>query len=393
MSNYTHLTVCSSGLIPPPLTAPRQEYWDPYPPQRDNPPWYEAKYSIPLFWLCLFDARHLHSVDIPNEPEEDEDTPTVDAVPLLLAPQDQALANARRRRPLLAKVLPQRELDLYDAFTLRVEEDFAPFIIVLAEELAWMQDAPGDCAREMAETLTIMESLPPEEWTGHFAFANVAGFTPDKPMDDFSWYNLVGYDEHSDWPNQPQDPPKESDRPSPEVPTLRDAAEAGDAEPQGDDPIARKVQPHMRRLYDNSRDSEESLTAMNGYFIHSPYSPIFLKLLVVVPLGAGALGYFLSWWWLLSLPVLFIAYLMLVQAISPEFSIDLDKREFRRRKKQLPFVDVAEEQLRIVQQGKHHVVLLTHPQIGAWRVLSYVGPDARQKAENFLDALRLEMKS
>ena len=75
MANYAYMTVCMGGefpLSPRAVTDEEGDYWRPYPPQRDNPPWYEAKYGIPLFWLCLFAPENLHDVSIPEESDDGE---------------------------------------------------------------------------------------------------------------------------------------------------------------------------------------------------------------------------------------------------------------------------------------------------------------------------------
>ena len=377
MANYAYMTVCTEGELPSPPRAVTEEGgdWRPYPPQRDNPPWYEAKYSIPLFWLCLFETKHLHEASIPEESDEGESR--LYRAPVLLAPHAEAVANVTRRRPLMEKVLPPRELGLYDEFARRVREEFAPFILVIAYEVAFMDDE-GEYAKEIIEALCIMDALPPDRWTGNGRFANVTGLDAEAAIGNPGWYTLVGYDNHSDWPDEPED-----EAPAPEGESVvPDEQGPSSARPGEDAPEP------LALLREAGLSAVTPPSYHKGSLTHSPFGRIsfaLLPLTVVLPVVAG---WFYSWWCLLLIPVAFMGHLMItVRLDRKKFAIDFINRELRYRDTALPFAEIASEQFSITQTGDRSSLLFSHPQHGFITVIAFAGQDAETRARDFLRLL------
>jgi hypothetical protein len=111
---------------------------------------YEAKNTLPLFWLCMFSEA-----DITLTQDEVFDGQAVLAYPYLLADQAVVTMNMKERRPVIACLDPAR-LALYDSFTSRVSTATHPYWLLRTREIVGMTDAKA-FAQELMRTFDGLE--------------------------------------------------------------------------------------------------------------------------------------------------------------------------------------------------------------------------------------------
>jgi hypothetical protein len=111
---------------------------------------YEAKNTLPLFWLCMFSEQ-----DIAMTQDEVVDGEAVLAYPYLLADQAAVTTNMKQRRPVIACLDPAR-LALYDSFCSRITTATHPYWLLRTREIVDMSDAET-FARELVRTFDGIE--------------------------------------------------------------------------------------------------------------------------------------------------------------------------------------------------------------------------------------------
>lgn len=111
---------------------------------------YEAKNTLPLFWLCMFSEQ-----DIAMTQDEVMDGEAVLAYPYLLADQAAVSTNVKLRRPVIACLDPAR-LALYDSFCARISTANHPYWLLRTREIVGMSDSES-FAGELARTFDGLE--------------------------------------------------------------------------------------------------------------------------------------------------------------------------------------------------------------------------------------------
>lgn len=407
MANYSYMTACSSDIFPD-IRLHEEEDWTPYPARNESGPWYEAKYGIPLFWLCLFTPEHIRAVSLPMG-DEDEPDPAGYTVPALFAPQAEAAKNLRCRRPLLEVLLRSPELALYDDFTVKVERGYGPFLLVITEEVAMMSEE-GEFAASIEKALRVMQALPPEEWTGNFDFTNVTGLSRNDLMGDPRWYSLIGYDNVSHWPDEPRDAERVRHDAAeaairPQVIAMHEETTEGDASAQTakwaqdesaaapealsagmEQKAAREVR-LLQAVREASRLADKPLYVDNRNVQHPspPGTRLILPLLALAPLVAA--GWFFSWWWMLALPVTFLLAVKLFACVISDFMIDMESGTIRWRGTKRPFENVVPLEFRIVSSEKKETLLYCPPDNKPAVLGVFTGPEAAGAAMRLRGAL------
>jgi hypothetical protein len=111
---------------------------------------YEAKNTLPIFWLCMFSERDLTTTDA-----ELQDGQTIEAYPYLLAEQAVVTRNLQQRRPIIVCLDPGR-LALYDSFYSRISTATHPYWLMRTREIVGMSDAET-FAQELVRTFDGFE--------------------------------------------------------------------------------------------------------------------------------------------------------------------------------------------------------------------------------------------
>jgi hypothetical protein len=111
---------------------------------------YEAKNTLPLFWLCMFSEQ-----DITMTKDEVIDGQAMYAYPYLLADQAVVSSNVKQRRPVVACLDPGR-LALYDSFCSSITTASHPYWLLRTREIVGMSDAET-FARELVRTFDGLE--------------------------------------------------------------------------------------------------------------------------------------------------------------------------------------------------------------------------------------------
>jgi hypothetical protein len=111
---------------------------------------YEAKNTLPLFWLCMFSEQ-----DMAMTEDEVVAGKAVLAYPYLLADQATVTTNIKLRRPVIACLDPAR-LALYDSFALRISTANHPYWLLRTSELVAMSHSET-FASELARTFDGLE--------------------------------------------------------------------------------------------------------------------------------------------------------------------------------------------------------------------------------------------
>jgi hypothetical protein len=111
---------------------------------------YEAKNTLPLFWLCMFSEESLEMTEKGVENGE-----VTESYPYALAQQSDVLKNLAQRRTVIACLDPAR-LALYDSFCSRVSTATHPYWLLRTKELVGMSDAET-FAQELIRTFDGLE--------------------------------------------------------------------------------------------------------------------------------------------------------------------------------------------------------------------------------------------
>jgi hypothetical protein len=111
---------------------------------------YEAKNTLPLFWLCMFSEA-----DVAVTPDEVVDGAAMLSYPYLLADQAVVTMNLKERRSVIACLDPAR-LALYDSFCSRITTATHPYWLLRTREIVGMSDAEM-FAQELDRTFDGLE--------------------------------------------------------------------------------------------------------------------------------------------------------------------------------------------------------------------------------------------
>ena len=111
---------------------------------------YEAKNTLPIFWLCMFSER-----DLTMTQDEIQDGQAIAAYPYLLAEQASVTRNLQRHRPIIVCLDPGR-LALYDSFCSRVSTATHPYWLMRTREIVGIRDAET-FAQELVRTFDGFE--------------------------------------------------------------------------------------------------------------------------------------------------------------------------------------------------------------------------------------------
>jgi hypothetical protein len=141
MANYVHLSNISLGQMP---TA---DQWKTLTPSQD----YEARYSIPMFWLCMFSAEHIAL----TQAFTDDFGEHHEAYPYLLASHLRVVNNLSKRRLVIACLDPAR-LSLYDQFCKRASGATQDYWLMETSDIVAMS-GPADLEAELVRSFAGLE--------------------------------------------------------------------------------------------------------------------------------------------------------------------------------------------------------------------------------------------
>jgi hypothetical protein len=119
----------------------------------------DASYSIPLFWLSLFDVSSIITSIEHRDPSEERD-PEDDydfEYPYLVAPMEKALNRSRLRWPAMAGVIGEEHAALFNSWIGFLESHRAPYIHCETLELCWMDEDPESVGKGLRVGLTAFE--------------------------------------------------------------------------------------------------------------------------------------------------------------------------------------------------------------------------------------------
>jgi hypothetical protein len=111
---------------------------------------YEAKNTLPLFWLCMFSEQ-----DLTMTQDELQNGEMIDAYPYLLAEQAVVTRNLQQRRNVIA-CLDSGRLALYDSFCSSIATATHPYWLLRTREIVGMSDA-DTFAQELVRTFDGFE--------------------------------------------------------------------------------------------------------------------------------------------------------------------------------------------------------------------------------------------
>jgi hypothetical protein len=176
---------------------------------------YEAKNTLPLFWLCMFSEQ-----DLTMTRDEIQSGGTIEAYPFLLAEQAVVTRNLQQRRPVIVCLDPGR-LALYDSFCSSVATATHPYWLMRTREIVGMSDA-DTFAQELARTfdgfeeyLVALKQNDAASLRDHWFTAYLA-----QVKQNHSNYMLSGASTDSSWlPNEvearaPTEEVKDADKPA-----------------------------------------------------------------------------------------------------------------------------------------------------------------------------------
>jgi hypothetical protein len=123
MANYVYLNnIAFNRML-------RDDEWE----ALDSGQEYEAKNTLPLFWLCMFSERDMAM----TQPDVDQQGKTIEPYPYLLAEQSVVVRNLAQRRSVVACLDPAR-LALYDSFCSRISTAVHPYWLLRTREIVGM---------------------------------------------------------------------------------------------------------------------------------------------------------------------------------------------------------------------------------------------------------------
>ncbi len=140
MANYVYL----NNL--PFATLPLEDDWE----TLDAGQEYEAKNTLPLFWLCMFSDLNIHMTQA-----DVEDGEPIEPYPYLQAQQSEVTRNLAQRRSVIVCLDPAR-LVLYDSFCSRIATAIHPYWFLRTRELVAMSDSET-FAQELVRTFDGLE--------------------------------------------------------------------------------------------------------------------------------------------------------------------------------------------------------------------------------------------
>lgn len=160
---------------------------------------YEAKASIPIFWLCLFSSSNIRMVQ-PNHNGFDDDWRSY---PYLMCSRKSGLDRLKERAPMMQKALGELRFALYTEWLQRIEHEPYENILVRTEELDWLGNE-GELEGSLRKALKHLEQVCAE---GSMRMSNamndISGLWSDEVLNECESSELVGIsNESNSWPQR-----------------------------------------------------------------------------------------------------------------------------------------------------------------------------------------------
>ncbi len=129
-----------------------------------------APVAIPVFWLSLFDASDLMTLDVEGE---DEDV----AVPSLVAERTQAIRRLGERRELLAETFPEFRPSL-ERFAALINRLTSRFVKLQMQEIWDM--VPDDFLPQLAAAMRWFETRNKDDFAQLLEIAGIIGYDEEE---------------------------------------------------------------------------------------------------------------------------------------------------------------------------------------------------------------------
>ena len=374
MSNYSLLGFFND---PPTHTQEEQIYT------------YEAAYTIPLFWLCLFNSSDIYDPDLVYEADSNnQDTGVVDAAAAqpdegsdeqedysyLYTTTDQALQNGQQRRDLLVQALSEEQIELYDAFITKIEDFPENYVVVNYEDLAAMSDA-GDFSANIRQCLSIIANESPQQWTQYFAFSDVTGLDQGSDLQDAGNFTLTGSFDEEHAPVDDEQLSVDPDEPEHAAPKRNPFKRTTELESRIDDLLA---------LASNAKGGRKRF---GEYIKFYPFNIIHVLLLIVPPI-VGLAGAFFGWWYTVGAFIFFIAFVFSYGRMQDRaLEFNFDSREVIHEGAHIPFSSLNPKNIQIVSDNNSsnlNIVLSDRP---VSMFINFNGDNHQEDAKRFKSAL------
>jgi hypothetical protein len=129
-----------------------------------------APVAIPVFWLSLFDAADLMTVDMEGE---DEDI----SVPSLVAERTQAIRRLGERRELLAETFPEFRPS-WDRFAVLIDRFTSRFVKLQMQEIWDM--VPDDFLPQLGAAMQWFETRSEDDFAQLLEIAGIIGYDEEE---------------------------------------------------------------------------------------------------------------------------------------------------------------------------------------------------------------------
>jgi hypothetical protein len=169
---------------------------------------YEAKASVPLFWMCLFTSADIRFV--PANAEDDSR-----AYPYLLCAKEDALRRLHALSVPMAAVMNEERHELYEDWLHRVENEPYSNLLVRTIELDWMCEE-GELEADLRQTIKDLDQLR-DSATFHLspAMRNITGLIYGDNLDVYPGPAFAGFFSGAEnWPPRLTPPPPAAPPPS-----------------------------------------------------------------------------------------------------------------------------------------------------------------------------------
>ncbi|MDO5693729.1 MAG: hypothetical protein Q4G70_14845 [Pseudomonadota bacterium] len=190
MSNRVYLYCTNFKSIPKP------DEWDAF--NRQSGVEYEAKACIPIFWLCLFSISDIKIVSSDHNGFDDDWRPYA----YLLCSRQSGIERLRVRSLMIKNALGDIRFSLYSEWLQRMENEPYDNVLVLTEELDWMEQEEGALEKMLIKSLQHLEKVSAE---GSMKMSNamndIAGLWSEETLNECESYELSGNaNENPSWP-------------------------------------------------------------------------------------------------------------------------------------------------------------------------------------------------
>jgi hypothetical protein len=156
---------------------------------------YEAKNTLPIFWLCMFSEKDMAI----TQEDVDQEGQMIEPYPYLLAERTGVARNLVQRRPVIVCLDPAR-LALYDSFCSKINTATHPYWLLRTREIVSLSDAES-FAQELVRTfdgfeeyLTALKNNDAASLRDHWFAAYLA-----QVKQNHSSYMLAGASTDSSW--------------------------------------------------------------------------------------------------------------------------------------------------------------------------------------------------